>query len=80
MFLHPCLWFTLSRWDRVLSALGGPEAMAKLQVRAGGTGWVRSRSSLCLEQPLSHRVAGTPPSTSSDVPCLSHGLFASCLG
>lgn len=54
--------------------------MAKLQVRAGGTGWVRSRSSPCPEQPLNHRVAGTPPSTSGDVPCLSHGLFASCLG
>ena len=25
------------------SALGGPEAMAKLQVRAGGTGWVRGQ-------------------------------------
>lgn len=43
VFLHPCLWFALSRWDRVPSALGGPEAMAKLQVRAGGTGWVRGQ-------------------------------------
>lgn len=43
VFLHPCLWFALSRWDRMPSALEGPEAMAKLQLRAGHTGWVRGQ-------------------------------------
>lgn len=55
-------------------ALGGPETMSRLQVRAGGSGWAGSQE---LKQP---QGGGHPPPTSCDELCLSHGLFASCLG
>ena len=67
--------------DFVQLVLGcGQAAVEGWAHRVGQGSGARSRSSLCPEQPLNHRTAGTPPSTSSDVPCLSHGLFASCLG